>query len=208
MRRKRTRNHLGFTLTELLVASAVAILIIGISIGSLIDVQGMTNRLDSKMAQQAKLRTALSYISNDIREAKQVRLTETPDEPGFQPIFNIQKPDDSIIAYYTKATAGGNDWQAPRTIYRRQLPPPEKTEPKDDEPFALLDAIADSNPLNCPRFGEDSVASDPSIGLKVFISKPPQNTSKVLICLRIVQPNSTDGIEESAFITPRAISSF
>jgi type II secretory pathway pseudopilin PulG len=207
MRRKRIRN-LGFTLTELLVSSAVAILIIGISIGSLVDVQGMTNRLDSKMAQQAKLRTALSYISNDIREAKQVRLTETPDEPGFQPIFNIQKPDNSIIAYYTKATAGDNDWQAPRTIYRRQLPPPEKAEPKDDEPFALLDAISDTNPLNCPRFGENSVASDPSIGLKVFISTPPQSTSKVLICLRVVQPNSIDGIEESALITPRAIGSF
>jgi type II secretory pathway pseudopilin PulG len=204
MQKKRIRNHFGFTLTELLVSSAIAILLIGIAIGSLIYIQEMTNRVDRKVVQQEKLKRALNYISSDVREGKQIKLTETPDEPGFQSIFNFQKPDQSIIAYYSKTTSGGNDWQAPRTIYRRQLPPPGMTAPKDDEPLALLDAIADSDPSNCPAFGEEAIASDPSVGLKVFIPKLPKTASKVLICLRVIQPNSSEGLENSAFITPRA----
>jgi type II secretory pathway pseudopilin PulG len=204
MRSKRNRYLLGFTLTELLVSSAIAILLIGIAIGSLIYLQEMTNRLDRKMVQETNLKRALAYISSDVREAKSIKLTETPDEPGFQPIFNFQRPDRSVVAYYAKSTSGGNDWQAPRTIYRKQLPPPGMTEPKADEPMALLDAISDGNPLNCPDFGNESIASDPNIGLKIFLPKPPQNVSKVLICLRVNQPHSSNGLENSAFITPRA----
>lgn len=204
MRRKRIRNNFGFTLTELLVSSAIAVLLIAIVLSSVIYLQGMTNRLDRKVVQQEKLKRALDYISSDVREGKQIKLTETPDEPGFQSIFNFQKPDQSTIAYYSKPTSGGNDWQAPRTIYRRQLPPPGMAEPKDNEPLALLDAIADGDPLNCPVFGEAAISSDPSVGLKIFIPTPPKTASKVLICLRVIQPNSSDGLENFAFITPRA----
>jgi type II secretory pathway pseudopilin PulG len=208
MQTKRIRNNFGFTLTELLISSAIAILLVGIALGSLIVFQDMSNRNDRKMVQQANLKRALAYIASDVREGKDIKLTETPDEPGFQPIFNFQKPDRSVIAYYSKPTSGGNDWHAPRTIYRRQLPPPGLTEPKDDEPLALLDAIAEGDPLNCPAFGEEAIASNPNVGLKVFVPKPPNSASKVLICLRVIQPHSSDGLETSAFITPRAQSTF
>jgi type II secretory pathway pseudopilin PulG len=208
MRRKHIRNNFGFTLTELLVSSAISILLVGIVLGSLIYFQGMSNRTDRKIVQQANLKRALDLIASDVREGINIKLSETPDEPGFQPIFNLQKPDRSIVAFYSKPTLGGNDWQAPRTIYRRQLPPPGLTEPKDDEPLALLDAIAEENPLNCPAFGEEAIASDPSVGLKIFVPKPPNTASKVLICMRVMQPRSSDGLEASAFITPRAQSAF
>jgi type II secretory pathway pseudopilin PulG len=204
MQTKRIRNNFGFTLTELLISSAIAILLVGIALGSLIVFQEISTRNDRKIVQQANLKRALDLIASDVREGKQIKLTETPDEPGFQPIFNFQKPDRSVIAYYSKPTTGGNDWQAPRTIYRRQLPPPGMTEPNDDEPLALLDAIAEENPLKCPAFGEEAIASSPNVGLKIFVPKPPNAASKVLICLRVNQPHSSDVLEISAFITPRA----
>lgn len=204
MPRNRTRFHLGFTLVELLVSSAIAILLIGIAIGSLIYLQEMTYRLDRKAVQETNLKRALAYISSDIREGKQIKVTETPDEPGFQSIFSMQKPDLSIVAYYSKPTLGGNDWQAPRTIYRRQLPPPGEIKPKDDEPLALLDAIAESEPQKCPVFDGEAISSNPSVGLKIFIPKPPLIVSKVLICLSVIRPKSSDTLEDSAFVTPRA----
>lgn len=204
MLRNPTRSHLGFTLVELLVSSAMAILLVIMAIGTLVYLQEMSNRLDRKMVQEANLKRALAYISSDVIEGKEIKITETPDEPGFQSIFNMQKPDLSIVAYYAKPTSGGNDWQGPRTIYRRQLPPPGKTEPKDDEPLALLDAIADDEPKKCPDFNGEAMASDPNVGLKVFIPKPPLNVSKVLICLRVMRPKSSDAFEDSVFVTPRA----
>lgn len=204
MRKQLNRHQFGFTLVELLVSSAMAILLIVIAIGTLIYLQEMTNRLDRKMVQEDNLKRALAYISSDVREGKQIKITEIPDEPGFQSIFSMQKPDRSIVAYYSKSTVGGNDWQAPRTIYRRQLPPPGMTEPKDDEPLALLDAIADSEPQKCPDFDGEAIASEPNVGLKIFLSKPPLNGSKVLICLRVIRPKSSDTLEDFAFVTPRA----
>lgn len=203
MRRKNIQNRSGFTLVELLIAAAMALAITGIAIGSLITFQGMSNFADLRMAQKAQLKRAVNYIASDIQEGQKVELTGTPNEPGFQAIFHIKESDGSMLAYYSKATAGGDDWQAPQAIYRRQLPAPGKTEPKDPEPYALIDAIADETPKSCPSFGEDSIASTPDVGIKIFIPKPPKKASKILVCLRGVVRNS-DALEDSVFVTQRA----
>jgi type II secretory pathway pseudopilin PulG len=198
-----TNNSSGFTLVELIVAAAMALTIIGVSLGALVNMEQLNKATDNKISEQARLKQALDFISRDIQEAKKVEITGTPIEAGFQAIFHVEHLDGSKTAYYSKAPSTEDIWKPPQIIYRRQLAPLGKSEPQDPEPYPLIDAISDAVPEQCPELGEDSISSEPAIGLKIVIPKPPKAVTRVMICLREVASKGV--LEGSIRITPRAI---
>jgi hypothetical protein len=189
-----------------LIAAASATLIGGVAIYSLIQVQALSKGTDEKLIQQDELNRALSFISTDIQEGGKVEFSAIPNEPGYTPIFKILQRDNSTVAYYHRAPIDG-DWQAPQIIFRRQFPPPGLTSPSDPEPYALIDAISEQPPQQCPALSEPSVSSTPDIGLKIFIPAPPNLPSKAQICLRGFVSERPDGLEVSILSSQRVMPS-
>lgn len=178
--------HSGFTLVELLVAAAASLIVTSIAFASLLTFQQMSQKQDEKTKQKAELQRALRFIASDIQEGKSVERTASP-RSGYQPLFQVKRPDDSIIEYYSKTRPTGlrDDWSGPRIIFRK--------DPDHLQTVALIDQIASQSSSECPGTAFNNV------GVSLAIEG-----SKATVCL-VGHLAASDGVlVESIQATPRA----
>ncbi len=150
----------GFTLPELLIASVITSLVISLAGFGLIGVLRANERSTNEQERQVELNRALSFMVDDIKEAKSVSI-----DPDPKYLFKVTKAGvggNREIVYYTVPQSSAPRWRGPRTLYRKEIAPSVK----DAE--ALIDAIANVNPT-CS--GNGDVAGDTNKGLKVFVQK-------------------------------------
>lgn len=169
----------GFTLTELMVAAVASLLVIGVTLSSLITFQGMNQKLEDRLTQEAELQRALHFIATDIQEGKFVQ-AGAPDHSDYRPLFKIVRPDSSIIGYYTRSR-GDRDWSGPQIIYRK--------DPDYVNAYALIDQISVQPPQNCKGIG--LVSS--TVGFSLVIHSQTNAT----VCIRGHLKDSADGLEAS-----------
>jgi prepilin-type N-terminal cleavage/methylation domain-containing protein len=178
--------HSGFTLVELMVAAAASLILIGIAFASLLTFQQMSQKQEEKANQKAELQRALRFIASDIQEGKSVERT-APARLGYQSLFQVKRPDGTIIGYYSKSRGTGprDDWSGPRIIFRRDF--------NELRAFALIDQIASESVDDCPG------TPFTNVGVSLAIEG-----SKATLCL-VGDLSASDGVlVESIQATPRA----
>lgn len=187
----------GFTLTELLVAAAASIILCSVTLGGLVMLQQMSKQMDERLEQEAELQRALRFIASDIREGKSIK-AGAPARSGYNALFQIIRPDGSIIGYYSSEKRGDIKWAGPQIIYRRDSP----RDPLEARPFALVDQIAaveeiGPNPSELCS-GPGTLVSGPA-GFVVWIDG--ESTAK--ICLLGHLSKSKTGIKASILASTR-----
>ncbi len=181
----------GFTLVELMVAAAASLILTSIAFSSLLTFQQMSQKQDEKAAQKAELQRALRFIASDIQEGKSVE-RGAPNLSNYQELFQVKRPDGTIIGYYSKPRGTGDDWSGPRIIFRKEFP--RDALPKDAR--ALIDQIASQSSSDCPG-SPGSAFSNVGVSLAI-------EGSKATVCL-VGHLSASDGVlVESIQATPRA----
>ncbi len=158
----------GFTLSELLIASVITSLVISLAGFGLISVLRANERSTDEQERHVELNRALSFMVDDIKEAKSVSIDPDPEY-----LFKVTKSGvggNREIVYYTVPQSSAPRWRGPRILYRKEIAP----NVKDAE--ALIDAIANVNPT-CS--GNGDVSGNQKKGLKAFV----QNQAHVKLCL-------------------------
>jgi type II secretory pathway pseudopilin PulG len=183
----------GFTLTELLVAAAASIILCGVTLGGLIMLQQMSQQMEERLVQEAELQRALRFIASDIREGKSIK-AGAPELDPYDELFQIIRPNGSIIGYYSAKKQGKIDWAGPQIIYRRDF--------REARAFALIDQIANvgeigANPSELCS-GTGTLVSGKA-GFVVWIDG--QSTAK--ICLLGHLSKSKTGIKASIVASTR-----
>jgi type II secretory pathway component PulJ len=181
----------GFTLVELMVAATASLVVIGVTISSVITLQQMNQRLEDRLTQETELQRSLHFIAADIQEGKSIQ-AGAPHNSGYRPLFQIVRPDNSTIGYYT-ASKGKRVWSGPRIIYRRDW--------NEDVTYALIDQISAQTPQNCivkDEAKETLVSS--TVGFNLVI----HNQTKATVCIRGYLLDSPQGIEKSIQAVTRA----
>jgi prepilin-type N-terminal cleavage/methylation domain-containing protein len=183
----------GFTLVELMVAAAASLILTSIAFASLLTFQQMSQKQDEKAAQKAELQRALRFIASDIQEGKSVERT-APELSAYQELFQIKRPDGTIIGYYSKTRLTGprEDWSGPRIIFRKVFP--KNAPPKDAR--ALIDQIASQSSSDCPG-SPGSAFSNVGVSLAI-------EGSKATVCLVGHLSTSDEVLVESIQATARA----
>jgi prepilin-type N-terminal cleavage/methylation domain-containing protein len=176
----------GFTLVELLVTAAASLIVTSIAFASLLTFQQMSQKQNEKAKQKAELQRALRFIASDIQEGKSVERT-APARSGYQSLFQVKRPDNSIIGYYSKTRPTGprDDWSGPRIIFRK--------DPDQLRAAALIDQIASQSSTDCPG------TAFTNVGVSLAIE-----ASKATICLVGYLSTSDQVLVESIQATPRA----
>lgn len=171
-----TRSQ-GFTLVELLAAAAITAITLVIAGSGLINLLQANQTVEAEVDQATQLNRAAAFIANDIREAKTVSTTSPAGwtvPPGYAGIIYLTKPDDSTVAYYTRAAAGGADWQGPLVIHRATV--------TNAVGSPLLDQIANTVP-GCSGTG--------TLGFEVAPAPLTSSDREVTLCLSGEVTNST-----------------
>jgi prepilin-type N-terminal cleavage/methylation domain-containing protein len=183
------RNN-GFTLVELLVAASASLILIGIIISSLVSFQQMSQGLDDKLKQEAEIQRALQFIAADIQEGKIVK-DGAPERTGYNPLFQVVRPDGSTIGYYTDSPSG-HPWSGPQIVFRRDSGEKDSKgeDISDPKNYALIDQISDRPPQKCTGTGTEY--TNPA-GFSIFID----SQSKATVCIRGYLKDNPDGIEGS-----------
>jgi prepilin-type N-terminal cleavage/methylation domain-containing protein len=174
----------GFTLVELMVAAAASLILTSIAFASLLTFQQMSQRQDEKATQKAELQRALRFIASDIQEGKSVERT-APARTGYQALFQVRRPDGSIIGYYSKPRGTGDDWSGPQIIFRKDS--------SELRAVALIDQIASQSSTDCPG------TAFTNVGVSLAIE-----ASKATVCLVGYLSTSDQVLVESIQATPRA----
>jgi prepilin-type N-terminal cleavage/methylation domain-containing protein len=122
----------GFTLTELLVATAVSLILCGVAFTGLVTFQQMSQQTDERLVQEAELQRALHLMATDIQEGKRIEAGAAPVS-GYSPIFKSIRSDGSTISYYS-ADRGSKVWAGPKILYR--------WDSREGRSYALVDKLA------------------------------------------------------------------
>lgn len=165
----------GFTLVELLVASLISVIVVlGASFG-LMTIVTADREQGAESERRMELNRAIDFIFDDVREARRVDINIPPGsgwlDPGgdFTPIFYLEKPNGSVVAYYTSNTdtlANGGNWKNDIVVYRSTT--------SGSEGFPLLDGVAANPPEACP---EPSFSGDGGFVVQV------ENNRSARLCL-------------------------
>jgi prepilin-type N-terminal cleavage/methylation domain-containing protein len=191
------RSISGFTLIELLVAAAASLILVGTAFGSLLTFQQMSKRVDDKLVQEAELNRALNFITRDIQTGKSVE-GGAPDLPDYRKLFQVVRPDGSIIGYYTARKKKVMDWSGPHIIFRKDFGINKKTG-KVDYARALIDQIASDKPTNCPNSADTLFESEVGFSVRINSQK-----TKATVCIVSDLADSSDVLEASLEATVRA----
>ncbi|MEO0376367.1 MAG: prepilin-type N-terminal cleavage/methylation domain-containing protein [Cyanobacteria bacterium P01_A01_bin.17] len=183
--------YAGFTLPELLIATAITSIVIAVAFSGLLTITEANNKAEDQIDRRRELNRALDFIADDVREATLISETVPPgwtDMPSspYTPIFYLLKPPQAggpqqAVGYYVRS-AGGVVWRGPLVVYRLQ---PSGTDlAAQNFPNigangrALVDAITATSP-NCLPLTGASAVGQPNVGLKVFIAD--DQTAKVCL---------------------------
>jgi prepilin-type N-terminal cleavage/methylation domain-containing protein len=194
----------GFTLSELLIATAITSVVLAVAFSGLLTLIQADDRAKDQVDRRSELNRALNFIASDMREATAVSYAAPPGwtdlaSAQYSPVFYLLKPpqpDGSgppvtpAIAYYVRSARGV--WQGPRVVYRLQ---PTHNADNDlrnrifqdvgTKGDALVDAIVIPTAPICSALAGalSAPAGRPEMGLKVFISGA--QTAKVCLAGRV-----------------------
>jgi type II secretory pathway pseudopilin PulG len=181
----------GFTLVELMVAAATSLIVIGTIMSSVITFQQMSQGLDDKLKREAEIQRALHFIAADIQEGQLVQ-SGADEYLDYNPVFQIKRPDNSLIVYYTKErkTEKTYPWTGPQAIFRRDL----NDEDPDPDAIALIDQISAQSPSGCgSKVSDEDTLVNSGVGLSLII----HGKSKATICIRGDLKKSSEDLEGS-----------
>jgi prepilin-type N-terminal cleavage/methylation domain-containing protein len=110
-------NSRGFTLTELIIATAITSVAIAMGWGSLIQLWSIERDQEVTVDRQSELNRAMDFIVDEINGAESVTLTVTVPGPNAG-LFQLKRPDNIDVAYYVvpKET---HRWHGPYVLYRK-----------------------------------------------------------------------------------------
>jgi prepilin-type N-terminal cleavage/methylation domain-containing protein len=185
--------HSGFTLVELMVAAAASLILTSIAFSSLLTFQQMSQKQDEKAAQRAELQRALNFIAADIQEGKLVE-GGAPELDNYQELFQVVRPDNSRIGYYT-VRKGDRPWSGPQIVYRRDF----KNEDPEKKAYALIDQISNKPPSKCS--GSPDTLFTTGVGATIAINA---QKTKATVCLIGHLPSSDTEMEASIQATTRS----
>jgi prepilin-type N-terminal cleavage/methylation domain-containing protein len=187
----------GFTLTELLVAAAVSLILCGAVVTGLVTFQQMSQQMDERLVREAELQRALHLMATDIQEGQRIEAGAGTPLPGYTALFKSVRSDGSTISYYS-TDRGTRVWGGPQILYRWDYP-------QDKRPYALIDRLAivdgvtvkPSDVCTAPD-GFNPLVGGPA-GVVVWVDG--QSTAK--ICLLGHLAKSNQGIKASAMSSTR-----
>jgi prepilin-type N-terminal cleavage/methylation domain-containing protein len=183
----------GFTLIELLIASVISgVILILVGIG-LINVLRANQSNEVETRQRVQLSRALDFMSDEIRESREVSLTLPVgwSMPGCEALFFVQKPMSGVadpqVGYYSCPPSVGDLWKGPRVLYRAVTPLPT-----GNEKHPLVDALSDEPLTNCK-----SGPSASDLGVKAVIT----DSKKIELCIKGDQKSSASPTIELKVLT-------
>ncbi len=186
----------GFTLVELLVAAAASLILSGVALMGLVTFQQMSQQVDERLVQEAELQRALRFMASDIQEGKIIK-AGAPELDGYKELFQIIRPDESIVGYYSAKKQGEIKWAGPQIIYRRDF--------HEARSYALIDQIANieeigANPSQlCSKLG----TSEPVVGEKAGVVVWIEGQSTAKVCLLGHLAKSKAGVKASIIASTR-----
>jgi prepilin-type N-terminal cleavage/methylation domain-containing protein len=205
---RRCDRSAGFTLTELLVASAIMGMVVAVASAGLLAIIRANDRAREQIIRRSELNRALDFIADDIRGATLISYTKPPGwteaaAAPYQPLFYLVKPSPSggtlpTVAYYIRSTRGVV-WQGPRVLYRLEPSNGSASTRADDDldnkifqqvgtkGNPLVDAIIAKAPTCRPLPGT-STSGLPDVGARVFIAQ--HKTAKVCLAGKLDKTNS------------------
>lgn len=130
----------GFTMVELITATAIMGLLISMVWGGLITVMESNQKKAAELDRKHELNRAADFIADDIRAGSKVAIDVTLLGGPNQGLFEIRSEDDTPLVAYYVTPKGTSDWKGPYVL-RRKLPS-KKTQ-------ALVDGISNSLSLEC-----------------------------------------------------------
>ncbi|MGF1600812.1 MAG: type II secretion system protein J [Thermosynechococcaceae cyanobacterium] len=198
----------GFTLTELLIASAIMGVVVSVAFAGLLSMIQANDKAKEEVIRRSELARALDFMADDIRGATSISYTKPPGwteaaSKNYQPLFYLVKPPLSdgtrpTVAYYIR-TAQGVVWQGPRVLYRLE-PSNGKAGVSTDDDLSnktfqevgtkgnpLVDALTATAPT-CQPLPGTSTSGLLDAGARVFIAK--NQTAKVCLAGKLGQTNS------------------
>jgi prepilin-type N-terminal cleavage/methylation domain-containing protein len=167
----------GFTLIELLIAALISGVILTLVGIGLINVLQANLSNESETRQRVQLNRALDFMSDEVRESKQVSLTlpvgwSMPAD--CQGLFFIQKPTSGVadpqVGYYSCSPPSSEPWQGPKVLYRAVGSSASVT-----EYFPLVDALSNQPLTNCT-----SSPSPSDLGVKAVVT----DSKKIELCIK------------------------
>jgi prepilin-type N-terminal cleavage/methylation domain-containing protein len=184
----------GFTLIELLIAALISGVILTLAGIGLINILRANLSNETETRQRIQLNRALEFMSDEIRESKEVSLTlpvgwSMPAD--CKELFFIQKPISGVadpqVAYYSCAPQPDEPWKGPKVLYRAvgSSASGAKAEP-------LVDALSNEPLLNCK-----SSPSPSDLGVKAAIT----DNKKIELCIKGEQRSSASPTIELRVLT-------
>ncbi|MGB7417246.1 MAG: prepilin-type N-terminal cleavage/methylation domain-containing protein [Thermosynechococcaceae cyanobacterium] len=190
----------GFTLTELLIASAIMSVVVAIAFGGLLSMIQANDTAKDQIIRRSELDRALDFMADDIREATSISYTKPPGwteaaSTNYQPLFYLVKPPlpdgtQPTVAYYVRL-AKGVVWQKPWVLYRLE-PSNADLNSKTFQDVGnrgdpLVDAIIGTAPA-CKPLPGTSTAGLLDVGARIFIAQ--NQTAKVCLAGKLGETNS------------------
>jgi prepilin-type N-terminal cleavage/methylation domain-containing protein len=187
----------GFTLTELLVATAVSFILCSAALMGLVTFQQTSQQTDERLVQAAELQRALHLMATDIQEGKRIE-SGAPPVSGYSPIFKSIRSDGSTISYYS-ADRGSRVWAGPKILYR--------WDSREGRSYALVDQLAimdgvtvrPSDVCTAPDGFDPTPLSGGQAGVVVWV----EGQNKAKVCLLGHLAKSKVGIKASIIASTR-----
>lgn len=157
----------GFTLVELMTATAVMGVIVSMVWGGLVSLMETNQTKTTELNRKHELNRAADFLADDIRAGTTVSIDVTMPGPN-QGLFEVRNEDGAPIVAYYVAPKGSSSWKGPYVLKRKEIGM-NKTQ-------ALVDGISDSLSLECLS---DVGVTKRKAGVRVTI----QNQKHLKICL-------------------------
>jgi prepilin-type N-terminal cleavage/methylation domain-containing protein len=194
----------GFTLTELLVAAAVSLILCGVAVTGLVTFQQMSQQMDERLVREAELQRALHLMATDIQEGQRIEAGAGTPVSGYSALFKSVRSDGSTISYYS-TDRGTRVWGGPQILYR--------WDSREKRSYALIDRLAIVDGVTVKPSDVCTPPDDfntPPDDFKLLVGGPAgvvvwgndrRNTAK--ICLLGNLAKSNKGIKASAMASTR-----
>lgn len=133
IRRTKTKSNSGFTLVELLISSAMGVVIIGAAGYGLMSILRNSSSATAQIQQRNDLNRALEFISDEMKRAVTIEVDPSDNLTGVD-IPSNGSADDAVLAlnipgipgnnadtpvvYFLSSPADDDIWQGPKVIYR------------------------------------------------------------------------------------------
>lgn len=134
----RARHSLsGFTLTELVTATAILGIVIGGVWSALIAILSSSQAAEQEYDRKVELNRAADYMADDIQNAAKISGTVTLSGVN-SGVFELTKADGKRVAYFVRKK-GGSPWKGPYVLYRRSSDMSKSQ--------ALVDGLSSHSPI-------------------------------------------------------------